>query len=122
MAIQLRHGTSAEATVANIVLALGQLGVETDTGRIKVGNGATLWNLLPYSQGSSTEISRTALRLVAPDGGLWDLTAANDGIPITTFVAGEGTGVNSIELTSPSGAIWSYGVANDGVLVYQAVI
>lgn len=48
MAIQHRRGTAAAATAANIVLAAGQLGVETDTGRIKVGNGVTAWNSLPY--------------------------------------------------------------------------
>ena len=46
--IQLRRGTAANWTSANPVLAAGEMGVETDTGRAKVGNGSTLWASLPY--------------------------------------------------------------------------
>ncbi len=49
MAIQHRRGTAAAATSANVVLAAGQLGTETDTGQTKVGDGSTAWNSLPYS-------------------------------------------------------------------------
>lgn len=121
MAIQHRRGTAAAATSANVVLAVGQLGVETDTGKIKVGDGAKAWNLLPYAQATTTTAPTSALRMLAPDGGLWDLTAASDGIPVTTAATGT-TGVNSVNLTSPGGAVWSYSVANDGVLVYAAVV
>jgi hypothetical protein len=47
--IQLRKGTAAQWTAANPTLALGEPGAETDTGRIKCGDGATLWNALPYA-------------------------------------------------------------------------
>ncbi len=124
MAIQHRRGTAAAATAANVVLFNGQLGVETDTGKIKVGNGVTTWNALPYSSslGSNIISEASALRMRAPDGGLWDLTAANDGVPVTVAVVGEGVGVDSLRLTAPSGAVWAYSVANDGVLVYTAAV
>lgn len=47
--IQLRRGTAAEWTAANPVLALGEPGVETDTGKQKFGNGTTAWAGLPYA-------------------------------------------------------------------------
>lgn len=47
--IQFRRGTAAEAASSNPILASGEPGVETDTGRIKVGNGVDAWNDLPYS-------------------------------------------------------------------------
>ena len=47
--IQLRRGTAAVAATANVVLAPGEPGLETDTGRIKIGDGTTPWNDLPYS-------------------------------------------------------------------------
>lgn len=46
--IQLRHGTSGQWTTANPVLNVGEAGVETDTGQIKVGDGSTAWNSLLY--------------------------------------------------------------------------
>jgi len=47
--IQLRRDTSANWTSVNPILANGEPGVETDTGRQKVGDGTTAWTLLPYT-------------------------------------------------------------------------
>jgi hypothetical protein len=49
--IQLRNGTAAQWTSANPTLAVGELGVETDTNKFKVGTGSTTWNSLAYSVG-----------------------------------------------------------------------
>ena len=46
---QLRRDTAANWTSANSVLALGEPGVETDTLKVKVGDGSTAWNSLAYS-------------------------------------------------------------------------
>jgi hypothetical protein len=46
--IQLRRGIAAEWTTANPVLAQGELAVETDTNKFKIGNGVANWNALPY--------------------------------------------------------------------------
>lgn len=47
--IQLRRDTAANWTAANTVLALGEPGVETDTLKVKVGDGITAWTSLAYS-------------------------------------------------------------------------
>lgn len=46
--IQLRRGTSVEWSSSNPTLASAEFGVETDTGKFKVGNGSTAWNNLTY--------------------------------------------------------------------------
>ena len=46
--IQWRRDTAAAWTAANTVLAEGEAGFETDTGKVKVGNGTTSWTGLPY--------------------------------------------------------------------------
>jgi len=48
--IQLRRGTSTEWASANPspILAEAEMGVETDTDKIKLGNGVDAWNTLPY--------------------------------------------------------------------------
>jgi hypothetical protein len=45
---QIRRGTASQWTSANPTLASGELGLETDTLLVKVGNGATAWNSLAY--------------------------------------------------------------------------
>jgi len=46
--IQLRHDTAANWTTANPILKDSEPGRETDTGRLKYGDGVTAWNSLPY--------------------------------------------------------------------------
>ena len=47
--IQLRNDTAANWTNANPVLLKGEMGVETDTGKTKIGNGTDNWTTLKYS-------------------------------------------------------------------------
>ena len=46
--IQLRRDTSSNWTTANTILTEGELGYETDTDKVKIGDGNTAWNSLPY--------------------------------------------------------------------------
>jgi hypothetical protein len=45
---QLRRDTSGRWFTTNPILQLGEPGVETDTGQMKVGDGVRRWNALPY--------------------------------------------------------------------------
>lgn len=47
--IQLRRGTAAAWTAADPTLAEGEAGWETDTGKVKIGDGTTAWTSLGYS-------------------------------------------------------------------------
>lgn len=46
--IQIRRDTAAAWTSANPILFQGELGLELDTDKIKVGNGTSNWITLPY--------------------------------------------------------------------------
>ena len=46
--ILLRRGTAAEWTASNPILLEGEVGVETDSKKLKVGDGLTAWASLPY--------------------------------------------------------------------------
>ena len=54
--IQLRNDTAAAWTAANPILAVGEIGLESDTNKFKIGNGTQAWN------------SRTYAGLVGPTG------------------------------------------------------
>jgi hypothetical protein len=46
--IQMRRDTAANWTATNPILAAGEWGLETDTRKAKVGNGAGTWTALSY--------------------------------------------------------------------------
>lgn len=76
MAIQFLRGTKSAITAENPVLLAGQPCVETDTGQMKIGNGSTAYNSLPYVgssnftllYGSSSTAAATAAKVVTISG------------------------------------------------------
>jgi hypothetical protein len=61
---QFRRGTAAEWADANPVLAEGEMGLELDTERFKIGDGAQGWNDLEYGTGA---INNAALNAAIED-------------------------------------------------------
>ena len=47
--IQIRRDTAANWKTANPTLLAGEWALETDTKKMKIGDGSTAYNLLPYS-------------------------------------------------------------------------
>lgn len=83
-----RRGTAAQWVAANPTLAAGEIGFETDTGVIKVGDGSTTWT-------SSLGVNAAITSIPTPTGGLDDsalFTAAVAQLPATggTIVLGPG--------------------------------
>ena len=64
--IQLRRGGAQEWANSNPTLAQGELGIELDTGRFKIGDGVTSWNTLRYERPVEST-SNTANTLVQRD-------------------------------------------------------
>ena len=64
--IQLRRDGAQQWANVNPILAQGELGIEIDTSRIKIGDGVTAWNSLKYERPLETE-SNTANTLVKRD-------------------------------------------------------
>jgi hypothetical protein len=46
--IQIRRDTATNWNTVNPVLAQGELGIETNTSKVKAGDGITVWTSLPY--------------------------------------------------------------------------
>ena len=53
--IQLRNDTASAWTMANPILAQGEMGIESDTLKQKIGDGTTAWNTLGYSAQPTTD-------------------------------------------------------------------
>lgn len=69
--IQLRRGTAAQWTAANPVLAQGEPGIETDSGKQKFGDGVSRWSVLAYAskgdRGPAGTADDTTMTEVAED-------------------------------------------------------
>lgn len=81
--IQHRRGTAAQWTTANPVLASGESGLETDTGKLKIGNGSSTWSVLTYEP-NNTDIVATYVPLSSKgaNSGVATLDSAGK-IPVT---------------------------------------
>ena len=68
--IQIRRDTASDWTSANPTLAQGELALETDTLKLKAGDGTTAWTSLAYySLGTAGYLATTG-------GALTSLSAA----------------------------------------------
>ena len=77
--IQFRRGTAAGATSSNPTLTQGEPGYETDTGKLKIGDGSTAWTSLPYFKTDSIwEMTAVAgTETATPDFATNELLACN---------------------------------------------
>ena len=64
--IQLRRGGAQEWANENPTLAQGEIGIELDTNRFKIGDGVRGWNTLPYERPIES-VANTANTLVTRD-------------------------------------------------------
>jgi hypothetical protein len=78
--IQNRRGLAAAWTAANSILAVGEIGYESDTRRHKLGDGVTSWNSLPYTDS-------TGPRDVRWYGAYGDWPTHDDGAAIDAAIA-----------------------------------
>jgi hypothetical protein len=118
-----RAGTAADWTAENIVLANGEFGVETDSGKSKIGDGATVWSALAYvgATGSGSGVTSVAGRSgavvltasdvsgVATPASVATAIAAIPAAPVTS-VAGR-TGVITLAATDVTGVATPASVA-----------
>ena len=76
--IQLRRDTAANWTTTDPILAQGELGIELDTDKFKVGDGATSWSSLNYLIDVGEYIKANTINtFTAPQRGT--VTVDNDG-------------------------------------------
>ena len=89
--IKLKRGSSSEWNSVNPILKLGEPGYEKDTNKLKIGDGTTRWNSLPYIND--------------------DLLSANDAL---LFKGTLGTGGTITSLPSIYEAGWTYKIITAG--------
>lgn len=134
--IQLRRDSAADWTSTNPILAQGEMGLETDTGKVKIGDGTTAWASLTYGfgtlpvSGGGTGVSAIAAK------SIWVANSADTIVALTpgasqsirmnssntaweVYTPGASTGITWSEVTgtSQAAAVNSAYVVNNAGLV-----
>ena len=113
--LQNRRDTAAAWTSANPTLAAGEMGLETDTSKWKMGNGSTAWNSLAYaySAGSAGAQGTTGTQGAIGTQGLQGVTGAQGQVGQQGVTGTQG-------LTGTQGIQGTIGNAGGGIAGFNA--
>lgn len=116
---QFNRGTAAAWTASNLVLTAGEMGVETDTGKFKVGDGTTAWNSLSYSSGPTGPTGPTgSTGSTGPTGAASTVTGPTGAASTVTGPTGaSGDWSTAQTLNSQSGTSYTVQSTDVGKLV-----
>jgi hypothetical protein len=110
--LQFRRGTAALWASANPVLAAGEFGYETDTGKGKVGNGTTAYNSLNYVLGTVAASTLTGTTLASNV-----VTSSLTSVGTLTSLAVTGNVVYHMATNPQGGTSYTLASSDDGILV-----
>lgn len=137
--LQLKRDSAAHWTSINPTLESGRVGIETDTGSFKIGDGATAWTSLKYAGSVLPQNSKSAAyTTVMGDAGKHilhpsaDTTArvftidsnANVAYPIgtvLTFINQASAGVVTIAITSDTMRLAGAGTTGSRTLAANGI-
>lgn len=77
--VQYRKDTITNWSTRDPILALGEPGYEIESGRLKIGDGVSTWNQLPYAMRWQTKETFT------PTNGQTTFNLANAALQITSM-------------------------------------
>jgi hypothetical protein len=113
---KFRRGPASEWTSDNPVLADGEPGLETNTGRLKIGNGSSTWTALPYfiNQVDTQVLIDEAVDGITPGGStpvkFWDGSAYED-VTGTIYLGG---------VTDPKTTVGDIWIEDDGTVTFYS--
>ena len=114
--IQLRRGTAADWTSVNPVLAAGEAGYESDTKKIKVGDGTSTWTALGYATITPAQLSAAIATGIASDLTAQDINTA---LGYTAANVADVSGLSSQTSTDISNAITTAESYTDSVIATE---
>lgn len=107
--IEVRTGTAGEWASVNPVLYLGEIGFESNTRRIKIGDGVTAWNSLPYA----AEQDLSGLVLKAGDTMTGNLTIERNAAVAALNISSDAGQLAELALLTDNEHRWVIRKSND---------
>lgn len=119
---QQRYDTATNWSAKNPVLLVGEIGIESDTGKLKVGNGITAWNSLGYVGITTEYLQSNYLPKTNPIvSGAILMTDSNSKITRNTVSpAGNNIGVNGVMITHINGDEGGLLINEDGAYLWNS--
>lgn len=122
--IQVRRGTASQWTSTNPTLAAGEFGFETDTNKLKCGNGSTAWSSLPYLNNDGDITGVTAGTGISGGGTSGTVTVSID-TSVTADLSTAQTLTNktltapviNLALNAQTGTTYTFALTDNGKLV-----
>lgn len=84
--IKLRRDIASNWTTVNPILGSGEQGYETDTGAMKIGDGSTSWNNLPYFLDKVIDGQWTPLNNQLANNVTWNNTVSEATYDISSYL------------------------------------
>ena len=130
VSILLRRGTAAEWTASNPILLEGEVGVETDSKKLKVGDGLTVWASLPYI--TLTPSAAASLYATINNPTFTGSVSLGTGVNLvfegqtandfeTTLVVADPTADRTLTLPDSTGTLATQDYANSAVSTHTSV-
>lgn len=120
--IQVKRGTAAEWTAADTLLLSGEIGYETDTGKIKFGNGVDSWNSLSYYSTASVSVAISGSDGIEVDSGS-PITSSgtialgvNKSTMLSTLNVEDGADVTDATNVASAGAVMDSDFSSNGLM------
>jgi hypothetical protein len=111
--IKLRRDTEANWNNEDPTLASGEPGYETDTGKLKIGDGSTIWSELPYFDDQEMILSAVTQSIVPNEDNTYDL-GAPDKQWRHVYTAGGSIYIDDIKLSNNAGQLVVQQVTDPG--------
>jgi hypothetical protein len=110
--IQFRRDTAATWSSVNPTLAEGEVGLELDTGKIKIGNGSSSWANLTYFSGT-TSLTNVSSNIVPSSDNVYDLGSPTK-LWKHIYTAGGSIYLGNLKITNEDGKLGVTKVVNPG--------
>lgn len=122
--IQVRRGTASQWTSTNPTLAAGEFGFETDTNKLKCGDGTTAWTSLAYINNDGDITGVTAGTGLSGGGTSGTVTVSID-TSVTADLSTAQTLTNktltapviNLALNAQTGTTYTFALTDNGKLV-----
>ena len=110
--VQIRRGTTTQWSQSTKILRAGELGIDTTLNKLKIGNGTSLWNALPFIVKGDTGADSTVpgpqgpIGPQGPQGPQGIGVTLKGGVPLIANLPSTGNSLNDAYIVDADGDLY----------------